>query len=92
MRRAMPGSTVIGSSPAAPSIRPMSLRAIVSSNVALKSPRAILSPRSLTKLPGWNFENTCSASAGAIPRPRAMANTSVRPATMTNSIELPKIL
>ena len=44
---AMPGSTIIGWPPAASSISRMSLRAIVSSKLALKSPRAIFSPRDL---------------------------------------------
>ena len=48
----MHGSTAIGWSPAASSISLMSLRAIVSSNVALKSPRAIFSPRDLMAPPG----------------------------------------
>ena len=70
----------------------MSFRAIVNSNVAEKSPRAIFSPREGMTPAALNLENTESASAGAMPMFFAIANTSAMPAETTNSIELPKIL
>ena len=70
----------------------MSLRAIVSSNVALKSPRAIFSPRAFSAPPTWNFEKRPTASTGGIFNAFAIARMSATPPAIVNSIELPNSL
>ena len=54
--------------------------------------RHLLAARLDRRCPAGTSRTRASASAGAMPRPFAIANTSATPAAITKSIELPKIL